>query len=706
MSKKQLARLLTGLVAVLVMTAWAAASEVEPPMAQQKTKIDTIHGMEMVDKYFWLRDRDNPEVIDYLKAENAYAKDVMAHTQQLQDSLFKEMKSRIKETDLSVPVRHGDWLYYTREEEGKQYKIYCRKKSEDAPEQVLLDVNELAEGKGYMLLGAFEVNPDHNMLAYAYDTSGNEEYTVRIKNLETGDLYPDVIVATAGDVVWANDGKTLFYTTQDDTYRPYRLYRHELGSADADPLIYEEPDAAYYLSLQKTRDDKYVLMDLSSAVTSEVHYLDANTPTGEFKIISPREHNVEYNVNHHDTSFYILTNADDARNFKLVKAPVSNPSRENWEELIGHSRDVMLQRIQMFADYMAIYERRNGLETITVMNMNTGDTYEIPFEEAAYSVSPGENPEFNSDVLRFSYQSMVTPRSVYDFNMVDRTRKLLKQREVLGGYNPDDYKTERIFATARDGAQVPISLVYKKALFRKDGTNPLYLGGYGAYGISSDPYFSTVRLSLLDRGFVVAIAHIRGGGEMGRYWYEDGKYLKKKNTFYDFIDCAGYLQSQQYSSANRTVIAGGSAGGLLIGAVLNMRPDICAVAVASVPFVDLINTMLDETIPLTVTEWEEWGNPNQKDYFDYMLSYSPYDNVKAQDYPNILITAGLNDPRVAYWEPAKWAAKLRATKTDDNLLVLKTVMEGGHFGKSGRYSQLHEIAYEYAFIFDRLGMTD
>lgn len=691
------------LVAALAMLV-ACATEITPPQAKIEARVDTVFGVELVDNYGWLRDRENPEVINYLKAENEYASKVMAHTDKIQDSLYTEMVARIKETDLSVPVRDGDYYYYNRDEQGKEYKIYCRKKGQDGAEEILLDLNQLAEGHDYMLLGAFEVSPSHQILAFAYDTAGNEEYTVRFKDLNAGSLFEDVITQTNGDIVWANDNRTLFYTTEDETYRPNRVWKHTLGSSGADTVILQEDDQAFYVGVSRTRSDKYILIGIGSNTTSEYWYLDADKPNSALKVIEPRSHQVEYWVDHHDKHFYLTTNADNAQNFKLVRAPVDRPGKRNWVEVIGHRPEIKLDGVDCFAEYMAIYERRNGLQTVGIRSMKDGVTTPVAFDEPSYSVSAGDTPEFNSTKLRLNFQSMVTPRTVYDYDMSARTFEMLKQTEVLGGYDPKEYAQERLFAPARDGADIPMSMVYKKALFKKDGSNPMYLYGYGAYGINSDPWFSSVRLSILDRGFVMVIAHVRGGDEMGRQWYDDGKLLKKKNTFTDFIDCADYLVSQQYTSHERMVISGGSAGGLLVGAVVNMRPDLAKIAVADVPFVDIINTMRDETIPLTVIEWEEWGNPHNEEYFHYMYSYSPYDQVKAQSYPHMLITAGLNDPRVAFWEPAKWTAKLRATKTDSNRLLFKTVMEGGHFGTSGRYARLKEIAFEYAFMFDVLGV--
>jgi len=696
---------------VLSLVAFAACAvlscgrrlETAPPIAKVEPKIDTMFGVEMVDNYFWLRDetRSRSEVLDYLNAENAYTEAVMHHTEPLQETLYNEMVGRIKETDLSVPVKRDDYYYYARTEEGKQYNIYCRKKGGlEAAEEILLDVNQLGEGYEYFDLGTYAISPDHKLLAYSSDTAGNERYTLRIKNLETGELYPDVISDISGSAEWANNNMTLFYTVPDEAWRPYMLYRHTLGQEAADLLIYHETDSAFWMDIRKTYSLEYLMIAVGSQTSSEFRYLDADQPFGEFRMIQPREPKHEYEVYDHDDNFYIVTN-DQARNFRLMQAPISSPAKSNWREMIPHRDSVKLDGLVMFKDYMVLYERANGFHQLRVMDFASSDIHRIEMPEPVFDCYPGDNADYRSGKLRFVYTSLTTPRSVYDYDMQTRERELKKQQEVLGGYDATQYQSERIYATAEDGARIPISLVYKKGMIR-DGTNPLYLMGYGAYGISMDPHFSSNRLSLLDRGFIYAAAHVRGGGEMGRYWYEDGRLLNKKHTFTDFIACGEYLIEQKYTSHDKLVIDGGSAGGLLIGAVVNMAPDLCEVAVADVPFVDVMNTMLDASIPLTVIEYDEWGNPNEKEYFDYMLSYSPYDNVEAKAYPDILITASLNDTRVQYWEPAKWTAKLRAIKTDSNRLLLKTNMGAGHGGASGRYDYLKEIAFEYAFILDVL----
>ena len=675
-----------------------------PPIAKTKPKVDTVHGEERVDNYFWLREKSNPQVIEHLEAENRYTEAMMQHTEDFQKQLYQELLGRIKETDLSVPEKMGDYYYYTRTEEGKQYPIYCRKKgSLEAEEEVLLDQNVLAEGHEYLEIGVYKISPNHQLLAYSTDITGGESYTLQIKDLNTGQLLSDQISKTYYSVEWANDNQTLFYTTLDAAKRPYKLYRHQLGSDPAaDALIYHETDESFFLDVSKTRSKAYLLMELENINTSEIHYLEADQPTGDFKVISPRQSELEYAVEHHGDQFLIVTNAN-AVNFKLMRASANNPARENWEEVIPHRETVKLDGISAFQDHLVISEREDGLQKIRVRNPTTGKEHTVDFPEPVYTVHRGRNPEFNTDTLRFHYGSLVTPMSVFDYDMDKRTRELKKQDEVLGGYDPSLYESERIFAKAPDGAAIPISLVYKKGLVR-DGKNPLLLYGYGSYGINSDPYFSSNRLSLLDRGFRYAIAHVRGGEEMGRMWYENGKLLHKRNTFTDFIACAEHLIVEKYTASDKLIIQGGSAGGLLMGAVTNMRPELFEIVIAKVPFVDVVNTMLDASIPLTVIEYDEWGNPNEKAFYDYIKSYSPYDNVEAKEYPHILVTAGLNDPRVHYWEPAKWTAKLRELKTGNNRLLLKTEMGAGHAGPSGRYDYLKEIAFEYAFIFDLLGI--
>jgi oligopeptidase B len=680
--------------------------KLEPPVARVEAKVDTLFGREMVDDYFWLRERDNPEVIDYLKAENAYTQAVMKHTEKLQEKLYEEMVSRIKETDLSVPVKRDDYYYYYRTEEGKQYRIYCRKKgSLEGEEEILVDVNQLAEGKDYMYMGVYEVSPDHNLLAFGVDTTGSERYTLRVKNLETDEIYPDVIDSVSTAFQWANDNKTFFYAVVDETWRPFKLFRHTLGDGvKNDVLVYHEKDDAYFLDIQKSKSMGYLFIQLGSMNTAEAYYLDAGNPTGKFKLVHPRQQEMEYELFHRGDHFFIVTN-DNAKNFKLMRAPVSDPSKKNWEEVIPHRDSVKLDRIEVFEDFTVFYEREHGLKQMRIRDFTTDEIHTVEFPEPVYTFWQAWNPDFKGRLLRFHYMSFITPESVYDYDMKTKERELKKQKEVLGGYDPELYQSERTFATAGDGTRIPISMVYKKGVVR-DGGNPLYLYAYGAYGSSVEPYFSSNRLSLVDRGFIYARAHVRGGGEMGRYWYDDGKLFSKKNTFTDFIAASEHLVAGEYTSSEKLVVSGSSAGGLLIGTVVNMRPDLFKIVIGDVPFVDLINTMLDPSIPLTVIEYEEWGNPNKEEYFDYMLSYSPYDNVEAKDYPHLLILAGLNDTRVQYWEPAKWTAKLRAMKTDNNRLLLKTNMGTGHGGESGRYDRIKELAFEYAFVLDVLGMRE
>jgi oligopeptidase B len=682
-----------------------ASPTMKPPVAERISYTQTVHGNTRSDDYHWLRDRNDPKVIEYLQAENEYTLALMAHTKPLQERLFEEMKGRIKETDLTVPVKIDDYYYYTRTFEGKQYRVHCRKRgSLDSKEEILLDQNELAQGHDFLRVGAFKVSPSHRLLAYSTDTAGAEMFTLRIKDLENGKLLSDEIPNTYYSVVWANDDRTVFYTTLDSAKRPYKVFRHVLGTdPSTDQLVHHEQDEKYHVSISKTRSRRFIILSSNSMVTHEVRYLDADRPTGEFKVVHPRQQGMEYSVEHHGDHFYIVTN-DEARNFKLMKAPTAKPSKDNWTEIIAHRPTVKIDDVDAFQDYLVVYEREAGLRKMRVRSLADGKEFYPPFPEPVYTFSPTDNEEFATSVVRFNYTSLVTPMSVFDYDMKTQTRELKKQDEVLGGYDPSQYQSERLSATAADGTVIPISLVYKKGMVR-NGTSPMLLYGYGSYGASMDPRFSSNRLSLLDRRFIYAIAHIRGGGEMGRQWYEDGKLLNKKHTFTDFIACAEHLIAQRYSSPGRLAIQGGSAGGLLMGAVTNMRPDLFEIVVAQVPFVDVMNTMLDASIPLTVIEYEEWGNPNDPTYYDYMLSYSPYDNVEPKAYPNILITAGLNDPRVAYWEPAKWTARLRATKTDDNRLLMRTNMGAGHGGASGRYDYLKEIAFDYAFILDSLGVV-
>jgi oligopeptidase B len=675
------------------------------PIAQKHLHTHSLHGDERIDNYYWLRDRENPETIAYLEAENQYTEAMIQHTESLQTDLYKEMLSRIQETDLSVPSRKDNYYYYTRTEEGKAYSIYCRKEgSLDAPEEILLDQNQLAEEHEYFALGVLSVSPNHQILAYSVDTTGAEKYTLYFLDLNTRKVYPQSIPDTYYSFVWANDNQTVFYTKVDSANRPDRLFRHSLDdSVENDVLVYQETDEAYFLSVGKTASDAYIILSLGSMVTSEVHFLDADRPTDAFQVFQPRSTGIEYSITHHGDYFYITTN-EGAINFKLMKTPVNNIAKENWQTVIPHREEIYLLAAEAFVDHLVIDEMEAGIPKLRIYKFSTGEEHYISFPEAVYGLSGASNPEFNTNIFRFGYTSFVTPNSIFDYNLDTKERELKKETPVLGGYDRTQYVSERLYATASDGTSIPISLVYKKGM-EKNGTNPLLLTGYGSYGFHYTVYFSSIRLSLLDRGVVFAIAHIRGGSEKGRKWYEEGKLLQKKNTFTDFIACAEHLIQTKWTSPQHLAINGGSAGGLLMGAVLNMRPDLFKIAIADVPFVDVVTTILDPSLPLTVIEWEEWGNPQDKTYYDYMKSYSPYDNVTAQNYPHLLITAGLNDPRVAYWEPAKWTAKLRDLKTtNDNLLLLKTNMDAGHGGASGRYEQLKETAFEYAFLLDRWGM--
>lgn len=680
--------------------------EQSPPIAAKRPHVHALHGDHRIDNYFWLRERTDSAVVEYLEAENTYTEAMMQHTEPLQTLLYHEMLGRIKETDTSVAVRRGDFYYYTRTEAGQAYPIHCRKHgSLDAPAVVLLDQNQLAAGHDYFRLGTFQVSPDHQWLAYSVDTTGAELYTLYFLDLATGNVAPETIFNTYYSLAWGNDSQTIFYTQVDAAHRPCKLLRHRLGSVvTEDRVVYDEPDDAFYLSVDKTRSEAYILLTLQSKVTSEVRYLDANTPTNAFQVIQPRSTSIEYGVEHHGDRFYITTN-EDAINFKLMATPVAAPEQENWQTVIPHRESVLLAGVSAFADHLVIYERQAGLPQIRVRQFSSGEEHYLLFPEPTYEVSEDANPEFNTDTLRFSYSSLVTPKSIFDYNLNTQERQLKKETPVLGGYDRNQYVSERLQATAADGTTIPLSIVYRTGIER-NGANSLLLTGYGSYGYSYPAAFSPNRLSLLDRGVVIAIAHIRGGAEMGRKWYETGKLLAKKNTFTDFIACADHLVQEQWTSPQHLAISGGSAGGLLMGAVINLRPDLFNAVVAHVPFVDVVTTILDPSLPLSVLEWEEWGNPNDQTYYDYMKAYSPYDNVEAKDYPAMLITAGLNDPRVSYWEPAKWTAKLRDLKTDNSSLLLKTHMGAGHGGASGRYERLKEIAFEYAFLLDQWDITE
>jgi oligopeptidase B len=678
------------------MTITLTAADPVAPVAKVVPQTATVNGDTRVDNYFWLRNREDPETLKYLEAENRYTEAVMKPAAALEAKLYDEMLGRIKQTDLSVPTRRDDYFYYTRTVEGKQYSIYCRKHgSLEASEEILLDGNAMAEGHKYFRVGNFSVSPNHRLLAYSVDYDGDETYTIHVLDLATGKLRSDEIPNTYYSLEWAADNATFYYTVLDAAKRPYKVFRHSLGVKD-DALVYHEPDERFTVELAKTSSRAYVLININSSLTSEVRYLRADHPTDEFRPILPRVQGTEYDVTHHGDSWFIRLN-DAARTFRVIEAPVKDASKPHWKEILAGRDDVTVEGVAAFKDYLIFEERDRGLTKIRIQDFATSHTHYIDFPEPVYTAGVGANEQYDTNLLRFVYTSLVTPDSVFDYNMETRERELKKQHEVLGGYDPSQYQSERIYATAADGAKIPISLVYKKG-FAKNGRGPALLYGYGAYGISIDPSFASDRLSLLDRGFVYAIAHIRGGADLGKPWHEDGRLLKKRNTFTDFTAAAEYLIAQKYTSPDRLAIMGGSAGGLLMGAVTNMRPDLFAVVVAMVPFVDSLNTMLDASLPLTVGEYEEWGNPNDKQYYEYMKSYAPYENVAPKAYPNILVTAGLNDPRVSYWEPAKWVARLRASKKDQHLLLLKTNLGSGHFGASGRYEHLKETAFNYAFI--------
>lgn len=661
------------------------------------------HGDIRIDNYYWLNERENPEVIAYLEQENLYQETMMKDTEPLQNELYEEILGRIKQDDVSYPVKRNGYYYYARYEEGKEYPVYCRRKDNmDNPEQILLDGNKMAEGHHYFDIGAYSVSPDNNLLAYSVDTVSRRQYDIFVKDIGSGESYDDAIRNTTGNMVWANDNETMFYSVKDESLRSCKIMRHKLNDDAAnDELVYFEEDTAFSCFVGKSKSKKYIMIVSESTLSSEVRFLDADSPYGDFKVFQKRQQNMLYGIGHYDNHFYILTNADEAKNFKIMKTPVDKTEKENWIEILPHRDDVLVEDFDLFADFLVVEERKEGLVKIRVMTWDLETDYYIDFGEPTYTAYSIGNPDFDSHLLRYGYNSMTTPSTLYEYDMDKREAVMLKRQEVVGGYEPNDYVTERHLAPSHDGVMVPISLVYKKGL-KKDGSNPLVLYGYGSYGSSMDAYFSTARLSLLDRGFVWAVAHIRGGEELGRQWYEDGKLLKKKNTFLDFIYCGKYLVGERFTNNDKMFAMGGSAGGLLVGAVANMAPEMWKGIIAQVPFVDVVTTMLDETIPLTTGEYDEWGNPNEKVYYDYMKSYSPYDNVERKDYPAMLVTTGLHDSQVQYWEPAKWVAKLREMKTDNNPLYLKTNMDFGHGGASGRFEGIKEVALEYAFMLSLL----
>jgi oligopeptidase B len=699
--------LIRAAIGVLLLGLLGCQSEekVKPPVAKMVPRQLEKHGHVRTDNYFWLRERDNPEVVEYLKAENEYTEAMMAPTKGLQEKLFNEFKTRIKQTDMSVPFRKDGYYYYTRTEDGKDYPIYCRKKgSLDAPERTTLDVNQVATGHKYCSVWPPDVSSSGKLMAYAVDTVGRRFHTLYVKNPETGEQLKDVIPNVTGNAAWANDDQTLFYAKQDaNTLRWYRIYRHVLGTDPAkDDVVFEEKDPTFSCAVFKTKSKKYLMIASFQTLSSEYRYLEADNPRGTFKVFLPRQRDHEYQIDHFQNHFYIRTNLK-AKNFRLMKTPVTRTAVGDWKEVISHRDDTFLEGFEIFRNHLVALERKGGLLQLRIMPWSAQGAHYIEFGEPAYLAYPRDNYDFDTPVVRYVYTSLTTPPSVYDYNMVTREKKLLKREEVLGGFDAANYQTERLHASAPDGTRVPISLVYRKDL-RRPGQNPLLLYGYGSYGASLDAAFNPFVISLLDRGFVYALAHIRGGQELGRSWYEDGRQLKKKNTFSDFIACAEYLVREKYADPQNVFASGGSAGGLLMGAVVNLRPDLFKGVIAAVPWVDVLSDMLDETLPLTTNEYDEWGNPNQKEYYDYILSYSPYDQVKPQNYPNLLVTTSLQDSQVQYWGPAKWVAKLRATKADRKRLFLKTRMEASHGGVSGRYKRYHETAFEFAFVLDLAGI--
>lgn len=665
-----------------------------------------MHGDTRIDEFYWLKERENPDVIAYLNSENAYREQVTSHTKAFQGKLFEEIKGRIKQDDESVPYKDNGYFYLTRFETGKEYAIHSRKKgSLDAKEEVMLDVNELAKPYKYYAVGGRAVSSNNKILAYGEDTLSRRIYTIRFKDLETGKMLKDVIPNTSGGAVWANDNQTIFYSVKDASLRPYKIFKHKLGTpATKDVEVFHESDETFASAVYKTKSKKYIVIASFQTLTTEYRVLDANQPNGSFRIIQPRTRGLEYFMDHYGDKFYFRTNLD-AKNFRLMSTPETATTKENWTEVIAHRDDVLLEGMEIFKDHLVLSERIKGITQLRVRPWNDSAEHYIQFGEDAYMAYVDVNPDFDTDVLRVGYMSLTTPSTTYDYNMNTKKLTQLKQQVVLGGFDRNDYASERIYIKARDGVQVPVSIVYKKG-FKKDGKQPLLLYAYGSYGASMDPTFNSARLSLLNRGFAYAIAHIRGGEELGRAWYEDGKLLKKKNTFTDYIDCADYLVKNKYTSPDKLFAMGGSAGGLLMGAVVNMRPELFKGVIAAVPFVDVITTMLDETIPLTTGEYDEWGNPNDKTYYDYMKSYSPYDNVEAKAYPAMLVTTGLHDSQVQYWEPAKWVARLRTKKTDKNPLLLYTNMDTGHGGASGRFEKYKEVAMEYAFLLDLAGLAE
>lgn len=681
-------------------------SQPTPPVATKVPHELVMHNDTRIDPYYWMNQRDSEEVIEYLNQENAYTEAVMKGTEKLQEALFQEIKGRIKEQDESVPYFENGYYYYSRYDEGKEYPIYCRKKeSQDAPEEIMLDVNQMAEGYAYYSVVGVNVSPNNKIVAFGVDTVSRRQYTIYFKNLETGELLNSKIPNTTGGIAWANDNNNVFYTIIDEALRPHQIYRHSVSDegSENDALVYEENDETFRAFVYKSKSKEYIMFGSGSTLSTEFSYLSANNPLGKPKVIQPREKGLEYSVTHYGNKFYVITNLD-AKNFRLMETPVTRTEKKNWKEVIPHRTDVLLSGIEVFKNFLVIDERKDGLKQLRIIDQQTRKEHYLNFGEEVYSAWISINPEYDTPLLRYAYTSMTTPFSTYDYNMATGEKILLKQTEVVGDFSPENYETKRHWVEARDGKKIPISVVYRKGV-QQDGQNPALIYGYGSYGASMDPYFSSARLSLLDRGFVYVIAHIRGGEELGREWYEDGKLLKKMNTFTDFIDCSQFLVDSKYTNPDKLFAMGGSAGGLLMGAVANLRPDLYKGMIAQVPFVDVVTTMLDTSIPLTTGEYDEWGNPNDEEYYHYMKSYSPYDQVTAQDYPNMLVTTGYHDSQVQYFEPAKWVAKLRDTKTDDNILLFKTDMDAGHGGASGRFKSLRDVALEYAFMLYLLGIN-
>ena len=680
---------------------------IQVPLAKKVPKELTIHNDKRIDNYYWLNDKNNSDVIAYLNAENAYTKQMTLHTEGFQKDLFEEIKGRIKEDDTSVPYKLNGYWYLTKYEVGKDYPIYVRKKETlEANEDILFDCNKMAKDHAYFNLGGISISPDNTLAAFSTDTVSRRQYTIQIKNLITGEIYSDKILNTTGSATWTNDNNTLFYAMKDEvTLRSHKIFKHKLYSdPETDIEVFYEVDETFNTFVYKTKSKKYIIIGSSSTLSSEYRFLNADTPDGDFKIFQERTEDLEYNLAHYNDSFYIISNKDDATNFKISKTSENTTGKENWQDVIPHRKSVLIEDIEIFKDYLVVNERENGLNKLRIISWNKEEDYYLPFNSETYTTYIGNNPDFESDLLRYGYNSLTDPSSVIDYNLKTKQSEIKKEQEVLGGkFKKENYESKRIWATASDGVKIPISLVYKKGI-KLDGSNPLLQYAYGSYGSTIDPSFSSIRLSLLDRGFIYAISHVRGSEYLGREWYEHGKLLAKKNTFTDFITCSKYLIHQKYTSNQHLYAYGGSAGGLLMGAIINMNPELYHGVLAAVPFVDVVTTMLDDTIPLTTGEYDEWGNPNELKYYNYMKSYSPYDNVEAKDYPNMLVTTGLHDSQVQYWEPAKWVAKLREMKTDSNKLLLHTDMESGHGGASGRFESLKEVALEYAFLLDLEGI--